>query len=165
MKLLLFFSALLFASSLTMAQIPGRSIKQYTTRMGTVVHVGDTLQLGRGHRNDGSFTYASIPMLGDEKGLPAAYSGRRVVVKDLREIPYKTGPQVTTVFKAGLYNAKIDLDSSEEMGEVLTQANKQKATPTSGGVADELLKLKQLLDAGAITQTEFDSQKAKLLNR
>lgn len=32
-------------------------------------------------------------------------------------------------------------------------------------VADELLKFKQLLDAGAITQEEFDIQKQKLLNR
>lgn len=31
-------------------------------------------------------------------------------------------------------------------------------------VADELLKLKQLLDSGAITQSEYDSQKKKLLN-
>lgn len=31
-------------------------------------------------------------------------------------------------------------------------------------VADELLKLKQLLDSGAITQSEYDSQKSKLLN-
>ena len=32
------------------------------------------------------------------------------------------------------------------------------------GVTDELLKLKQLLDANAITQEEFDSMKAKLLS-
>lgn len=32
-------------------------------------------------------------------------------------------------------------------------------------VADELLKFKQLLDAGVITQEEFDAQKQKLLNR
>lgn len=31
-------------------------------------------------------------------------------------------------------------------------------------VSDELLKLKQLLDSGAITKDEFDSMKAKLLN-
>ena len=30
-------------------------------------------------------------------------------------------------------------------------------------VADELLKLKRLLDAGALTQTEFDAQKMRLL--
>lgn len=33
------------------------------------------------------------------------------------------------------------------------------------GVTDELLKLKQLLDANAITQEEFDSMKAKLLSK
>lgn len=32
-------------------------------------------------------------------------------------------------------------------------------------VADELLKFKSLLDAGAITQSEYDAQKAKLLNQ
>lgn len=32
-------------------------------------------------------------------------------------------------------------------------------------VADELLKFKSLLDAGAITQDEYNAQKAKLLNR
>lgn len=33
------------------------------------------------------------------------------------------------------------------------------------GVADELIKYKSLLDAGALTQAEFDAQKAKLLSR
>ncbi len=31
-------------------------------------------------------------------------------------------------------------------------------------VADELLKFKSLLDAGAITEDEYNAQKAKLLN-
>ena len=36
----------------------------------------------------------------------------------------------------------------------------------SGGhfVADEIKKLKELLDCGALTQEEFDAQKKKLLN-
>ena len=37
-------------------------------------------------------------------------------------------------------------------------------TEVTTSVADELLKYKQLLDAGAITQEEFDAQKQKLLN-
>lgn len=32
-------------------------------------------------------------------------------------------------------------------------------------VADELLKLKQLLDMGVLSQEEFDEQKNKLLNK
>jgi len=34
----------------------------------------------------------------------------------------------------------------------------------TGSVADELLKFKQLLDAGAITQEEFDNMKNNLLS-
>jgi len=35
----------------------------------------------------------------------------------------------------------------------------------SGSLADELKKMKELLDSGIITQTEFDEQKSKLLNK
>ncbi len=39
----------------------------------------------------------------------------------------------------------------------------QAATPTAASVADELLKFKQLLDMGAITQEEFEAKKKQLL--
>ena len=45
---------------------------------------------------------------------------------------------------------------------VVPSEPKQEPTP-SMSVADELLKFKQLLDMGAITQAEFDQQKEKLL--
>jgi hypothetical protein len=37
------------------------------------------------------------------------------------------------------------------------------AAEPSGDPYDDLMKLKQLLDAGALTQTEFDAEKQKLL--
>ena len=39
-----------------------------------------------------------------------------------------------------------------------------KANDTSVSMADELIKYKNLLDTGAITQEEFDKKKAQLLN-
>ena len=39
-----------------------------------------------------------------------------------------------------------------------------KTNETSMSVADELIKYKNLLDTGAITQEEFDKKKAQLLN-
>ena len=39
-----------------------------------------------------------------------------------------------------------------------------KANETSVSMADELIKYKNLLDTGAITQEEFDKKKAQLLN-
>ena len=38
------------------------------------------------------------------------------------------------------------------------------ATPSSADSYDELMKLKGLLDAGVLTQAEFDSQKQKILS-
>jgi hypothetical protein len=153
----------------TWAQIPGRVIKEYTTKAGTTFRKGDTIQLARGLREDGSFRYAVIPLQpfhDPETSLPASWSRRKAVVSSVREIPYKTGRVVSLAFKAGAFTATLDPESAEETGEIITVANQQKATPSaSGGVADELLKLKKLLDAGALTQAEFDAQKAKLLNR
>ena len=39
-----------------------------------------------------------------------------------------------------------------------------KANETSASMADELIKYKNLLDTGVITQEEFDKKKAQLLN-
>ena len=39
----------------------------------------------------------------------------------------------------------------------------QTKTESGSSTADELIKLKSLLDAGVITQEEFDAQKQKLL--
>ena len=54
----------------------------------------------------------------------------------------------------------------QEMQQTPIQENNpsiQAATPNL--VADELAKLKKLLDDGVITQEEFDAQKTKLLNQ
>lgn len=40
---------------------------------------------------------------------------------------------------------------------------KNKTQPPRGGKADELIKLKNLLDAGALTQAEFNLEKQKIL--
>lgn len=53
--------------------------------------------------------------------------------------------------------------------ETIADSNKNNAPGTgnnnSAFVADELLKLKQLLDMGVLTKEEFESQKKKILNR
>ena len=51
----------------------------------------------------------------------------------------------------------------QKIGEYNRPTAEVSVTVPATSVADELLKLKSLLDAGAITQAEFDAQKAKLL--
>lgn len=47
--------------------------------------------------------------------------------------------------------------------EINNQAKEERRFQNNGSSADEILKLKQLLDMGAITQEEFDEQKKKIL--
>ena len=47
--------------------------------------------------------------------------------------------------------------------EINNQAKEERRFQNNGSSADEILKLKQLLDMGEITQEEFDEQKKKLL--
>ena len=43
------------------ARIVGKSVPEFKTTAGTVVHVGDTLRLGRGTRATGEFQYVYVP--------------------------------------------------------------------------------------------------------
>jgi hypothetical protein len=52
-------------------------------------------------------------------------------------------------------NKKKDLE--------ITKLKTEVTSPPSAGIADELKKLKELLDSGAINQEEYDLQKQKLL--
>ena len=45
----------------------------------------------------------------------------------------------------------------------VSQEKPQVAAPAASSVADELLKFKQLLDMGAITEAEYNAQKVPLL--
>lgn len=63
---------------------------------------------------------------------------------------------------------RISATSPRSQTEMLANAISSAAHGNKNGgdisVADELKKLKDLLDAGVITQSEFDTQKRKLLN-
>lgn len=62
------------------------------------------------------------------------------------------------------------LIENEETPTVISEPDQIENTPETASstpaasVADELLKLKSLLDAGVLTQAEFDTQKAKILD-
>ena len=79
-------------------------------------------------------------------------------------------------FSENTFTYDITVISNERMTEVANyiksrvDAIKKGATIPAAvnnnvSVADELIKLKQLLDMGVLTQEEFDKEKAKLLNR
>ena len=68
----------------------------------------------------------------------------------------------------GILNGVIELQQAYDAGEIIVKGkppiSKNAISAASSSVADELIKLKTLLDAGAITKPENEAQKKKLLN-
>ena len=67
-------------------------------------------------------------------------------------------------YKLARHNADQMVSDIEQLIGQNTSNEQVQASPAAGeSVADQLTKLKALLDSGALTQAEFDGQKAKLL--
>ncbi|MBR2077213.1 MAG: SHOCT domain-containing protein, partial [Exiguobacterium sp.] len=66
------------------------------------------------------------------------------------------------IFNKPEYDQALELRDYVE--ELMNQPSSSQTAATTISIADELLKLKQLLDAGVLSQEEFDTQKTKLLN-
>lgn len=102
---------------------------------------------------------------------------------DFREIPFSNINGVSYSKKLVLANVSIDNGANttliknvnkgtapifvDTLKKAINNAEQRKnasvASTPAASVADELLKLKSLLDAGVLTQEEFDGQKAKII--
>ena len=172
MKRLLFLALLLAGlPCAAQAQIMGKSVPEYTTRRGTIIHRGDTLRFGLGTDPGGNFKYCTYPpnLFVGTPATPfnAHYANQQLVVKDLRlqNMNKRMAARTLAVVNPGGLNASVDLDAAEEAGEIHT-AHNAVSQPVAAGrvsIADELQKLKGLLDTHVLTQAEYDAQKAKLL--
>lgn len=70
------------------------------------------------------------------------------------------------LYEEGIESFKPFLERKKREDDEEEQDEQPQATPSAANTADvtqQLLKLKKLLDEGAITQEEFDAEKAKLL--
>ena len=149
-----------------------QKLKEYKASNGITYHPGDTIKVGLGSMPDGNFKYIQINQLlpgppdpRRSNGMTARkdMSGSGYVIKKIQNVRQMAGGEKTviTIRTGGLPTCDIWIEEAIAACEV-TPCNNQKSTSASS-VADEILKLKKLLDAGAITQTEYDAQKKKLL--
>jgi hypothetical protein len=175
-KLLYTLGILLFLSTYVQAQIAGKSVLEYTTKMGTAFHKGDTIFFAMGTTDGGAYRYAYVPanflLSTPESHYGSAFNNNRLVIKDIRvqAANKRMAPRTVAVVSPGGINGCVDLESAESAGEITTKNNRKSAAPVAAqapasSVADELVKLKGLLDSGVITKAEFDQQKAKLLSK
>ena len=158
------------------AQIVGKSISSFTTKDGLVLHKGDTVRVGKGSDKNGSFRYIFIPSNAftgtPQKFFTSNLAGSAVLIKDLKSTESSMyGIQTVAVIKGeGLLNGCIVINPAEDAGEIRTKPVQSPTTAAitpvaSANIADELIKLKQLLDAKVLTQAEFTAQKERLLKQ
>ena len=172
MKLIILLAACFIATN-SYAQ----TIKEYKASNGVTYHLNDTVRLGRGSNNNGSFTYVedrglfAVNLPGPSGGrgnngraLPKEFANGGVIIKSIKKTKENNVDKyVFMVFAGGPIRFTLTIDDAISACEVVPCAQSTgKPVPS---VADELKKLKELLDAGGLTKEEYEAQKKKLLNQ
>ena len=149
-----------------------QDIETYTASNGKTYKIGDTVRVALGSMPDGNFKYVQVspPLFAPPTRNSSSLSARRdfantnVIIRKIKKSAQLSGSEkiVLNVKVRGLVTYDIWIEEAIAACEVTPCAAKS-TTIATGSVADELLKLKKLLDAGAITTDEFNAQKKKLL--
>jgi hypothetical protein len=144
-----------------------QKMTEYKASNGITYHLNDTVRLGKGSSADGSFLYLEdrgIPAPGHSHNLPKQFTNGGVVIKAIKKDRRSGIDKYLFVVSAGLpFNYSLFIDDAILACEVRPCEKTDAKQPAS--VADELKKLKDLLDSGALTQAEYDAQKKKLLSQ
>jgi hypothetical protein len=150
-----------------------QTLKEYHASNGKTYHPGDTIRVGLGTMQDGNFKYIQVnellpgPPRRNSNVLNANkdMSGSNYVIKKIKNETQASGTNkiVFTIKTGGLPTYNIWIEEAIASCEVTPCSDQKAGNSPKFSVADELLKLKKLLDAGAITQAEYDAQKKKLL--
>lgn len=149
----------------------------YTSLSGWKIKEGDTILLGKGTMNDKqfSFIYKKMGPMYDltkenrQWKMSHTYNGKKAIVTMLEiQGTGSSGYFICAVLRVGDLNRyRMDIENAIDAGELALPPQYAKATKTDGtnSLADELKKLKDLLDTGAITQNEYDTLKKKLIDK
>jgi Short C-terminal domain len=151
----------------------------------SIIRPGSTIKCGRGTLPNGSFKYLHtsstswVAMMSATQADPTAgvtplsksYGGLNLQVKSVKKLGNKKRGcrYVLKVGGGNIVNYDVEIEDAIAVGEVVgpnvsaSPAVASSSAPSQESPADELKKLKSLLDAGAITQQEYDSTKKKIL--
>lgn len=128
----------------------------YKASNGVTYKIYDEVKLGKGSGGNGNFTFIQS----STHEMNRIYNNASLKIRSIKV--FKTGDNEKILFEVRDRGIKYDIaiEDAIDACEVLPCNPIQNST---GSVADELIKLKKLLDNGALTQAEFDAQKKKLL--
>ncbi|MDB4901637.1 MAG: hypothetical protein JWQ63_918 [Mucilaginibacter sp.] len=149
----------------------------YVASNGITYHLKDTVHLGRGSAPNGTFLYlqmggwAAIASYSASDGPNAnnigrGYANTAVIVKKINQTKIKGIVKVYfTVGGGNITNYLLYIEDAIQTCEVTPCTAPDNNQQIVADKFDLLKKLKGLLDSGAITQTEYDEQKKKILNQ
>lgn len=149
-----------------------QNITSYKATNGVTYHVNDTVRLGKGSNANGSFAFIEdygpgpIPppdpnRAPSGRSLPKQFTNSTVLLKAIRKTSFNgIDKYIFMVNPGGLFRFTMYIDDAISACEVKPCAADETKV---GSVADEIKKLKSLLDSGAITKEEYEAQKKKLL--
>ena len=163
-------NSLLLLLLMPVALMAQSTIEEYKASNSITYHIGDTIKLGRGSTPTGDFAYFQVGgvMTSTSTDLNAnntgrIFSGSNVVIKKIREYNKKGAQKVLFVVGAGTFtNYNLWIEDAIATCEI-EDCKKIDIAEKSDNL-DRLIKLKKLLDSGAITQNEYDAEKKKILN-
>lgn len=155
------------------------------TSIGWKITPGTKIKFGRGAAPDGNFNYIRI----NSASLMSYYSSTPNAANNANSLNRSwanSGGEVASIRKVGTKKSgftyqlvlkpgsgvryECDIESAIASGEVVPPEEfavkpKSENSKPQMSIADELKKLKELLDAGVLTQEEFEAQKKKLLGQ
>lgn len=155
---------------------------KYVTSTGWILKEGDEIKLGKGSMPDKTFAFITeSPNLltynqysdYNKSKLQHTYNGRNAKIAKLYVGGNKkTGFFITATLKVGqMSRYMLDIENAIEGNEIEVPAEYAKksqketsSTPTAS-LGDELKKLKELYDSGALSKEEYETAKKKLLNQ
>jgi len=150
-----------------------QDMKEFKASNGKTYHVGDTVKVGMGSMPDGNFKYIQItppPFMPPGRNTNS-FAARRefamsnAVIRSIKMSSSITGSDkvMFRVKAGGIGTYDIFIAEAIAACEVTPCSAVTPGQPAQLSIADEIAKLKKLLDEGAITKAEYEKQKKKLL--
>lgn len=155
----------------------GKNSDSIVHKSGYIFKKGENVKMGVGTLMNGDFKFVRVSSQSilwsqndSQNALPARFAGLNGEIASISERGSKNrGYTYYLIMKFGLPGRyEIDIESALAAGEIVLpekyMPNKRIAVPALS-TADELLKLKKLLDDGILTKEEFEAEKKKLLQK
>ncbi|GAB3907138.1 SHOCT domain-containing protein [Mucilaginibacter boryungensis] len=150
-----------------------QTLKEFKASNGKTYHPGDTITIGMGSMPDGNFKYIQInpPLFAppNRNGMNARkdISMSTATIKKISTERQMGGTDkvIFTIKNGGIVTYNVWIFEALSACEITPCPGANASSANHGSVADELIKLKKLLDEGALTKDEYNAQKKKLLDQ